>query len=153
MNVLLDKMVARKCNPVLPRSHEVFGRLRIDWFGPEHVPDAERNSAGIKFAERLFDGHRLVRPDMVPVVAHFRAGNNYQPFLFRLPPGGDYSPAARRIHGHGFFDKDVLTGLNRRFKVQRPKQRRRCHKHDLSIGLKQVPIAARTAEATLWWNV
>ena len=90
---------------------------------------------------------------MVPVMAHLCPGDDYQALLFRFPPRGNYAPAARRVHGYGLFDKDMLAGLYRRLKVQRPKQRRRRHQHNLYVGLQQVSIATRAAEAALGRNI
>jgi len=153
MDMLFDEMVARQRDPVLPRPHQVISRLRTNGSFPKHVADAERDAARVQSAECLLDGNGLVGFDEVPVVAHLRAGRDYEALLFGQLAGGNDAPAAGRVHGHGLFDEDVLAGLDGGFEVQWPKQRRRSHQDNLDIGLQQVLITGRTAEAALSWDI
>jgi len=113
----------------------------------QHVRDTARDAPGVEFAERLLDGHRLVGVDMVPLVPHLRPGSNHQALPFRLLPGGDHATTAGRIDGHGLLDEGVLARLDSGLKVQRAKQRRRGHQHNLNVRLQQGLIAGRAAEA------
>ncbi len=153
VDVLLDEVIARERYPILPGADQVIRRLRVDRLLPEHVADAERDSACVEPAQLLLDGNGLVRLATFELMSHLGAGCNDQALLLGKLPRGDDAPAAGRIDGDGLLDEDVLARLDRRFEVERAKQRSRCHQNDLHVGFEQLAIAVGPAKAFIGRDV